>query len=115
MVVKPNSSSLEDLTVSLVTSNGGKRLTPYELGMVAKRLEGFGWEPERIASRLLITEQYVEQLLMLMGAPLGLRQAVQAGHMSAANAVELLRKHDAKPKRCWRRHSGTRLRQEASG
>lgn len=93
VVVKPNSCSMEDLTVALVVSNSGKPLTPYELGQVCKRLVGFGWDAEKIAERLQISEQYAEQLLSLMGAPAEIRKMVQAGEVSAAIAVEMLRKH----------------------
>lgn len=96
LVIKPNSSSLEDLTVSLVVSNSGKPLTPYEVGVVCKRLVGYGWDNKEIAGRLGFTEQYVDQLLTLMGAPLEIRKMVQAGALSAANAVDMLRKHGAK-------------------
>lgn len=95
VVVKPNSCSLEDLTVALVVSNTGKPLTPYETGVVVKRLQGFGWDSEKVAERLQLSVQYVDQLLTLMGAPLEIRRMVQAGQVSAAIAVEMLRKHAA--------------------
>ncbi|WP_175795482.1 ParB/RepB/Spo0J family partition protein [Burkholderia multivorans] len=93
MVIKPASTSLEDLTVALVRSNTGKPLTPYETGVVCKRLEGFGWETDTIAERLGYTETYVSQLLALMGAPIEIRRMVQAGKLSAENALKILSKY----------------------
>ncbi|MDN7577383.1 hypothetical protein QZM25_32740 [Burkholderia contaminans] len=93
MVFKPASTSLEDLTVALVTSNEGKPLTPFEKGIVCKRLEGYGMEIDEIASRLKISALYVGQLLRLMGLPSKIRKMVQEGKLSAENALAAQKKH----------------------
>lgn len=95
IVIKPNSVTIEDLTVGFVVGNTGKRLTPMEIGVVCKRLVGFGWSEERIAERLHISCEYVAQLLLLAGAPRFIRDFVQNGEMTASLAVESLRKHGA--------------------
>ena len=38
VVVSPKGTSIEDLTVGLVTNNSGKPLSQYEIGLVCKRL-----------------------------------------------------------------------------
>jgi ParB family chromosome partitioning protein len=96
MVFKSAATSLEDLTVALVTSNEGKPLTPFEKGIVCKRLEGYGMERTDIAKRLKISAVYVGQLLTLMGAPNEIRKLVQAGKLSAENALAAMKKHGTK-------------------
>ncbi|PNE59854.1 hypothetical protein A8H39_01525 [Paraburkholderia fungorum] len=95
MVFKSAATSLEDLTIALVTSNEGKPLTPFEKGIVCKRLEGYGMERPEIAKRLKISTVYVGQLLTLMGAPNEIRKLVQAGKLSAENALAAMKKHGA--------------------
>ena len=93
VVVAPPGRSMEDLIVGLVRSNSGKPLEPYEIGIVCKRLVNYGWELEAIASRLGFSEKYVEGLLMLMAAPIEIRNMVQNGEVSASTAIEAIRKH----------------------
>jgi ParB family chromosome partitioning protein len=96
VVTKPAGTSLEDLTVGLVTSNSGRPLTPIEKGAVCKRLLGFGWDVAMIAKRLGLTKSYVTDLINLTGAPIALRSMVESGEVSAANAVTAIRKHGDK-------------------
>jgi ParB family transcriptional regulator, chromosome partitioning protein len=96
IVVAQAGATIEDLTVSLATSNNGKPLSPFELGIVCKRLIGFGWEIKEIAVRLTISEQYVRNLLSLMAAPLEIRQMVMEEQISASTAVVILDKHGDK-------------------
>lgn len=96
MVFKSAATSLEDLTVALVRSNEGRPLTPFEKGIVCKRLEGYGMERAEIARRVNLSTVYVGQLLMLMGAPNEIRKLVQAGKLSAENALAAMKKHGEK-------------------
>lgn len=96
MVFKSASTSLEDLNVGLVRANEGRPLTPFEKGIVCKRLEGYGMERAQIAKRLNLSAVYVGQLLMLMGAPNEVRKLVQAGKLSAENALAAMKKHGEK-------------------
>lgn len=93
MVFKSAATSLEDLTVQLVRANEGRPLTPFEKGIVCKRLAGFGWENDEIARRLQISKVYVGQLLTLMGAPIAIRKMVQEGKLSADHALAAMKKH----------------------
>ena len=93
VVTKPRGTSMEDLTIALVTSNSGRQLSPYEIGVVCKRLVGYGMEPKAIAQRLGFTPVYVNGLLDLVAAPKALRDLVTEGKVSATLAVETLKKH----------------------
>ncbi len=93
MVVKDRSASMEDLTVALVQSNAGKPFTPFETSVVCKRLVAFGRDEAHIAQVLGFTTTYVSKLLTLAGAPSAVRDLVQAGKVSLADAVDALRKH----------------------
>lgn len=92
VVTKMRGTSIEDLTVALYTSNGGRPLTPIETAEVCKRLTGFGWDERRIAQRLGLTPTYVGYLLDLAAAHPEIRQLVQSGKVSATLAMETLRK-----------------------
>lgn len=91
IIVSPPGTSAEDLVVALVKGNEGKPLTPFETGIVCKRLVNFGWETKKIAQRLNMTETYVDGLLLLVGAPAEIRDLVQSGQVSATTAIQTLR------------------------
>ena len=86
-------TSMEDLTVALVTDNSGKPLTVLEKSEVIKRLQGYGWEPPKIAAKLNITIGTVNNALTLAGAPAAVRKMVKTGAVSASSAVSAVRKH----------------------
>lgn len=91
IVVSAQGTSMEDLTVALFKSNSGKPLNPYEIGVVCKRLSLYGWTIEQIATRLDMTDFYVDGLLRLVAAPQAIREMVQAGQVSASVAIQALR------------------------
>ncbi len=92
VVTKMRGTNIEDLTVALYTSNGGRPLTPIETAEVCKRLAGYGWDERRIAKNLGLTTTYVGNLLDLAAAPQEIRQMVQARKVSANVALEVMRK-----------------------
>lgn len=96
VVIKPSGTSAEDLTVALVTSNSGKPLTPYELGSVCKRLQGYGWDEKQISQRLNFTVTYVTDLIFLQGCPKDVRKLVQEGKVAAGMAIAAVKKHGDK-------------------
>lgn len=96
VVVASAGSSMEDLTVALVRGNGGKPLTPMEIGIVCKRLIRFSWDVKEIARRLGFSTNYVEGLLLLMAAPAEVRGMVEAGEVSASVAIDTMKKHGDK-------------------
>jgi len=96
VVVSPKGTSIEDLTVGLVTNNSGKALSQYEIGIVCKRLIGFGWEEKEIARRLSMSAQRVGDLLNLVAAPASVRKLVADGTVSASQAIATLKEHGDK-------------------
>jgi ParB family transcriptional regulator, chromosome partitioning protein len=94
-VTAPKGTSMEDLTIALVTNNNGQALKPHELAIVCKRLIGFGMEIKDIAKRLNFTKTYVESLLQLMAAPKVIRDMVKDDKVSASLAIETIKQHGA--------------------
>lgn len=96
VVVSQAGVSMEDLTVALVRSNSGEPLSPFETGVVCKRLSRFGWDEKKIADRIGVSEQYVKNLLSLIAAPIEIRQMVIEDRVSASTAIEVIAKHGDK-------------------
>ncbi|HJV94658.1 MAG TPA: hypothetical protein VJ608_01425 [Albitalea sp.] len=94
VVIVDKGTTMEDLTVQLVTTNTGSPLTTFEKGLVCKRLVNYGWDVDKICERLgLASKQYVESLLDLVGAPMPVREMVIKEEASAEVAIEALRKY----------------------
>lgn len=92
VVLKPPGTSMIDLMVGVDVGNQNRPLKPYERAIVIKRLIGYGLDVATVASRLRISEQYVNELLYLMGLPKGLQDLVIAGKAGASDAVRLAKK-----------------------
>lgn len=95
VVFRDRSSSMADLTIALFNSNEGKPFTVLEKALGAKRLKTYGQTDGEIAANLGITAAYVGQLLTLAGAPKKIRDMLQAGEVSATNAIKMIGKHGA--------------------
>jgi hypothetical protein len=93
VVISPKGTSVEDLTVGLVTNNTGKPLSQYEIGVVCKRLVDFGWDEKQIGQRLGMPTAKVSGLLELAGDPAAVRKLVSSGVVSASQAIETLKKN----------------------
>lgn len=93
VLVQPKEVSLTDLTVQLHTANNGRPLTPFELGVVVKRLlaDEDAKKPE-IAKRLGVTTRYLDDVLLLANADGKVKQHVAAGEVSSTMAIQVLRK-----------------------
>ncbi|MDZ4126249.1 MAG: hypothetical protein U1E02_19025, partial [Hydrogenophaga sp.] len=74
----------------------GKPLESLEKAAVCKRLVGFGWDETRIAKRLGFTENYVRDLLTLIGAPAKVREMVATDQISATAALKAMATHGDK-------------------
>lgn len=93
VVTKARGTSMEDITIGLVTSNSGAALKPLEVAKVCKRLVGYGMEVKEIATRLTLTPAYVNQLLDLLAAPKAVRDLVANGTVAATLAMDTIKKH----------------------
>ena len=96
VVVKPRGTSIEDLTIAMYTGNSGKPFTPYETGLLIKRLVALGVDEKLIAARLDITKRYLDDLLTLVEAPPSVRAFVAQGQVSATLAVDVVKAHGDK-------------------
>lgn len=87
-------TSMEDLTIGLVKSNSGEKLSPLGLSIVVKRLViNFKKTPAEAAKLLGMSPKYAKQMLTLAGAPEEIRQMIMAGLVSATHAIELLEEY----------------------
>lgn len=92
VLVHPKEVSLTDLTVALHTANSGRPLTPFELGVVVKRLLAEdGASKKDIAARLAVTPRYLDDVLLLANAEKEVKQHVVSGAVSSTMAIQLLR------------------------
>jgi ParB family chromosome partitioning protein len=93
VLVQPKEVSLTDLTVQLHTANNGRPLTPFEMGVIVKRLLAEeGAKKADIATRLGVTPRYLDDVLLLANAEPKVKQHVAAGAVSSTMAIQLLRK-----------------------
>lgn len=82
-----------DRVARVITSQEGRKLSDLELAEGCKRLTLFGWTPDQISKAIGKTRQRVDQLMILASAPAALHQAIKAGEVSGAVAVDLVRQH----------------------
>lgn len=82
-----------DRTLRVITSAEGRGLSPLETALGYKKLAAFGWQPVQIAAKVGKTVQHVNQLLLLANASTSVHKLVAAGTVSAAVAVDMVRKH----------------------
>ena len=113
VVVRSTAPTLEDLTVALHTNNSGRPLTPFELGVVVKRLMAMeGADKQRIANRLAVTPRYIDDVLLLADAPAKVRNHVLRGEFSSTAAIQELRRN---PEQAADRISAAVAKAQASG
>lgn len=106
MVLKPPGTSMLDLTIAIDQDNTGAPLRPYERAVLVKRAIGYGADEATIAQKMNISEQYVRDLLYLLGLPHAVQQMVANRQISAGHAIVTARAHGA---------DATRVLQEAQG
>lgn len=100
VIVRTPAPSLTDLTVALHTNNTGRPLTPFELGVVVKRLlKEDGADKAKIAERLAVTPRYLDDVLLLVNGPKEVRTAVLEGTVSSTLAIQELRAAGDKPEK----------------
>lgn len=100
MIVRDTVPSLTDLTVALHTGNNGRPLSPFELGVVVKRLlKEDGADKATIAKRLAVTTRTIDDVLLLVNGPKEVRTAVLEDKVSSTLAIQELRKAGDEPKK----------------
>lgn len=89
-ITSPKGSDDAQLTLSLITRNGGRPLEPLEKATVFARLLSFGWSEELIGQRAGIGCKQVKNLLDLAAAPTEIKEMVANKEVSATTAVRTL-------------------------
>ncbi|QHJ00076.1 hypothetical protein GT347_20090 [Xylophilus rhododendri] len=84
-----------EAVAAIAQTNAGLKLAPLELGRVYKRLAAFDWPVSRIATSMQKSEEHIRQMLLLANANTDIQRMVQAGTVSAAEAVKAVRKRGA--------------------
>ncbi len=80
----------------MLTTASGKPLTPLEMGLQYRKLQGYGWENKRIAETVGKTVSHVGEMIKLAESNSDVQGMVKSKQVSAANAVKMLRKHGEK-------------------
>ncbi|WP_288959802.1 KorB domain-containing protein [uncultured Sulfitobacter sp.] len=93
-VLKPAGTSMSELNLSLIQSNSGDPLTPFEQGVVVKRElnREDGMSKDEIAAVLGVSRRYIDDLELLAGAPAKVRTAVVSDKVSSTLAISELRR-----------------------
>lgn len=82
-----------DRLAVVFTSREGRLLSELERAMGYKRFAALGLSSAEIAERVNRSRTHVDQLLLLANANADVHQMVKAGTVSAAVAVDVVRKH----------------------
>ena len=81
-----------DRLVTALTANTGKPLSKWESGNAFKRLEHFGWTPEKIAEELGFSLRFVNEALELADAPEEVKHMLSEQAVTPSLALSELRK-----------------------
>lgn len=82
-----------DKIAFMVSSSQGKHLDPLERAKAYMRLKNFGWTNEEIARKVGRSVSDVQMHLSLGDVPDAIKQRINAGQVSYANAVAVVREH----------------------
>lgn len=89
----PEGTTPEDVIVAMVRANTVEPFSPLGLAVQCKRLADRGHPTEWIANQLVISTQYVRNLLKLISAPQEIIQMIRSGQVSETLVVQMLRDH----------------------
>lgn len=95
VIVMPKSTDANELTASLVISNSGRPLSPYETALVVKRLMKGGFTEAEVGRKLSKSASYVNGLVALAAVPHKLAMLVAHDRVAAATVIEMLPTHGA--------------------
>lgn len=79
-----------DHTFSMVVRNQYKPLTSLELGIVCRRMLGFGWTEADLAAKSGYSLQHIRNVVVLAGAPSDITKLVETGQVSASLAIDAI-------------------------
>lgn len=93
VVATNKGTTLDDLLIGLDKDQDGRPLSPFERGILVKRMLANENSEDEIATALDISKQYVADLLLLMGAPKTLHNMIVNGEVAENFAIELIKEH----------------------
>ncbi len=96
VIISQKDLTVEKMNVALINGNEGNPLQAYEAGIVCRRLLKGGLSIEGIAARTGYSTEWVNNLLLLMDAPDGLRAMVADEAVAATLAIDMIKKHGDK-------------------
>lgn len=82
-----------DKIAFMVSSSQGKQLDPFERAKAYVRLKNFGWTNEEIAKKVGRSVSDVQMHLSLGDVPAEVKERINLGQISYANAVAVTREH----------------------
>ena len=82
-----------DKIAFMVSSSQGKQLDPFERAKAYTRLKSFGWTNEEIAKKVGRSVSDVQMHLSLGDVPAEVKERINLGQISYANAVAVTREH----------------------
>ena len=82
-----------DKIAFMVSSSQGKQLDPFERARAYTRLKNLGWTNEEIAKRVGRSVSDVQAHLSLGDVPDAVKQQINMGNISYANAIAVTREH----------------------
>lgn len=91
--VEPFEGNDADRNYRVMTSQNNRKLLPMEWAEGYKRARGYGHDVERMAEKSGQSVEFVRRMLALGDANSDVQQMVQAGDVSATQAVKLVRQH----------------------
>lgn len=77
----------------MLTSAQGKPLTPLEQGLQYRKLIGFGWTIQEVASKIGKSANYISQMLTLAESNSDVQGMVTRKEVAAHVALEIVKKH----------------------
>lgn len=96
IIIRTKGVSMDDLNVNLARGHKERGLSPYELGVVIKRLANSGHSEETVQAMTGITAAWYDKLMKLMAAPEKLKVMVAFEYVSATLAIDLIIQHGGK-------------------
>jgi len=116
VIVRTTAPSMVELTLALHTANSGEPLSPFELGVVVKRLlKEDGADKAVIAKQLGVSGRYLDDVLLLVNSPKEVRTAVLEGQVSSTLAIGELRKAGDTPAKAVERITAAVDKAKAAG
>jgi len=87
----PGTSDL-DIQTSIFLDNTGLPLTPWEKGVIVKRLVGGGLAEPDISKKLSVSVTYVKDLLFLHSLPMSLQDLAMNNKVPASRVIKVVKK-----------------------